>query len=155
MIIDIDRIRSRLSYDKDSGVIRWIHNGKKAGCRDVYLKVRIDGRLIYGHRVAWVIHYGEQPPSFIDHINGDPLDNRICNLRAATKAQNSRNSKTPKKRTCSLKGVTLDKFTGTYKASISINGRLKHIGRYKTELEAHEAYVSAAISRDSEFYRAQ
>ena len=64
------------------------------------------------------------------------------------------NSKTPKKRTCRLKGVTLDKFTGTYKASIGIGGKSRHIGRYKTEGEAHLAYVEEAKRRDSKFFRA-
>lgn len=156
MIIDIERLKSKLSYDPNSGELKWLSQDRLAGCKDVrYIKVRVDRKLCYAHRLAWAIYYNEQPPQIIDHINGNGFDNRICNLRAATQSQNSRNSKTPKKKTCKLKGVTLDKFTNSYKASISINGKAKHIGRFKTEKDAHLAYVYAAKKRDSEFYRAE
>ena len=46
------------------------------------------GKLIYAHRAAWAIHFGEWPKGEIDHINGDASDNRIINLRVVNRTEN-------------------------------------------------------------------
>ena len=54
---------------------------------DGYRRVKINRKLYAVHRLVWVMH-GNDPVPFVDHINGDVLDNRIENLRAATHSQN-------------------------------------------------------------------
>lgn len=63
------------------------------------------------HRVAWLLHYREEPPDVIDHVNGKPADNRIANLRAVTMSENSRNAwkrkTTRAKNTTGISGLTI------------------------------------------------
>ena len=56
-----------------------------------YGRVKINGKSVLAHRLAWALHYGEWPDGAIDHINGIKTDNRLCNLRLATRAQNQQN----------------------------------------------------------------
>ena len=78
---------------------------------------------------------------FVDHIDGNKLNNSIENLRWCTKRQNEtfRNSK-KSEYSSKYVGVCYDKYWNKYKASTRINNKLHNIGTYKTEEEAHEAY---------------
>ena len=71
----------------------------------------------------------------LDHINGDKLDNQIQNLRWANQSTQARNRP-------STKGFCFNKAAGKWHARIKIDGRLKHLGYFKTEAEARAAYVS-------------
>jgi len=102
------------------------------------------------HRFLWQLEYRSLPewPLRIDHINGNPLDNRIENLRVATPGLNSRNqSRNPKNKKSGLPmGVCVSKVGNKdrhYQAQTRINGRLKSLGRYATPNEAHRAYAAA------------
>lgn len=82
----------------------------------------------------------------VDHINGNTLDNRKCNLRICTIAENSRNRNKYKKNASSIyKGVSYDKKKGKWRAIIQINKKSKHIGYYDSELEASIQYDKKAI----------
>lgn len=80
----------------------------------------------------------------VDHINRNPLDNRLCNLRPATRSENAINR--PKTARCKTgyKGVFLSK-SGTYSAAIRVNYTLYHLGTFITKEEAAEAYNKAAL----------
>lgn len=84
---------------------------------------------------------------FIDHANGDPLDNRRANLRICTAADNARNSKAVAGKL--IKGVQL--INGRWRARIRINGHLTHIGSFTREWEAALAYDRAAREHFGEF----
>jgi len=88
--------------------------------------------VYYAHNQDWNIFDSSRDNS-IDHINGIRDDNRIENLRRVTNQQNQFN------RTC--KGYCLDKKSGKWRACIGLNGRTINIGRFKTEEEAHNAYI--------------
>lgn len=76
---------------------------------------------------------------YVDHINGNPLDNRKCNLRIVTMSQNNMNHK-PRKNTISgVTGVTPYKDTGKWDVFIFVNGEEIYLGRYNTIEEAKEA----------------
>jgi hypothetical protein len=106
-------IRATFSYDPDTGVIerkdksrkRRQHTGTVNRRKDTaYAVLCIDGRRLYAHRAAWMHANGDIPDGLvIDHINGNGLDNRLCNLRVVTKAANQRNRRTT--RNGSLHGV--------------------------------------------------
>jgi len=89
----------------------------------------------------------------IDHRNGDRLDNRRANLRAATKAENQRNSRSRRGSSSVYKGVCWDTANGKWKATITVHRRTKHLGRYKSEREAALAYNAAALQHFGEFAR--
>lgn len=76
------------------------------------------------------------PPGFVtDHISGNSLDNRRCNLRSITNQQNQFNRRT-------AKGYT-QLPNGKYRAQLQLNNRFVHIGIYDTEEQAHAAYLEA------------
>lgn len=97
---------------------------------------------LYAHRVAWAIYHGEWP-EVIDHINGDPADNRIDNLRSTTQHENAKNQK---KRFTNSSGITGVRFyapRGKWTASITHNRKDHHLGYFKTAEEAAQARAAA------------
>lgn len=100
------------------------------------------------HRVLWLMKHGRYPSQTLDHANGIRTDNRMCNLREASYAQNNANRKAVRR---GLKGACLDKRTGRYVAQINIRGRNVFLGRHDTEQLAHEAYMEAARAAYGEF----
>ncbi len=87
----------------------------------------------------------------VDHINGNGLDNRKCNLRLATAAQNSRNRRRTGGRSSRYKGVSFIKSKHRYVAEITFNGRRMSLGHFKSEIEAACAYDKAAKKYHKEF----
>ena len=116
---------------------------------DGYLRGSIRGQGIMAHRVAWTLHYGEWPTQFIDHINGDRTDNRIENLRLATRVQNNRNSAVRKDSMSGEKGVIFRR--GQWEARIRHDGKTIHIGTYLTQSECIAAFRAAALILHKEF----
>jgi hypothetical protein len=84
------------------------------------------------HTFAWW-WVNETTPNYIDHINMNKKDNRICNLRPVTNQENSFNS--------NAKGYTFDRYTNKWRAQLNLNGKHICLGRYKTEKEARQAYL--------------
>lgn len=116
----------------------------------VTLNLRVGGQLVtqYLHREIMGVDKGV----LVDHINGNVLDNRRCNLRIATHSQNLMNSK--KKctgRTSRFKGVGLHKSSGLWRANIRINGRLCHLGYFTSEVEAAFSYDMASLKHHGDF----
>lgn len=89
----------------------------------------------------------------VDHINGDRLDNRRCNLRLATHAQNVRNAGMRKDNTSGFKGVCYYPLTKRWTSQINVRGRRKRLGYFSTPEEAHAAYCVAALQHHGEFAR--
>lgn len=116
--------------------------GAEAG--NGYRVGNILGRKYYAHRVVWAMVKGEWPKECIDHINGDPSDNRIENLRAATKSQNGRNRGPQTNNKTGFKGVSLCKENQRWMAQIQIHGVNKFLGYHDTPDLAHAAYKNAA-----------
>lgn len=142
-------IKEVFSYDPATGVIT--RQSKTANCCKIgevvgtvgksgYRRVKIAGQRVMAHRIAWYLTYGLDPSRFIDHINGNPDDNRIENLREATSELNSQN----KRRALSLNRTGLLGVTrrgSRFHARIRHRGVLTFIGIYRTPEEAHEAYL--------------
>jgi hypothetical protein len=156
-----DRLRELLSYDPDTGVFRWnrtrggMRYGEVAGWHGGpgYIQICIDVRPYYGHRLAWLYMTGAFPKEQIDHINRIRDDNRWCNLREATAAQNQGNSIMQSDNKSGYKGVSWNARKKIWCASISISGRTKHLGQFDSIDAARTAYANAAISAFGEFAR--
>ncbi len=148
-----EQLRAALDYEPNSGIFRWrerytnsVKVGDVAGCLHSkgYVHIWIRSAPHYAHRLAWLYVHGEWPRMAIDHINGDKADNRIANLRLATPTLNQQNMrKAGKFSSTGLLGAQVCRFTGLYRARIRVDGRPVEIGRFRTAIEAHEAYVAA------------
>ena len=131
----------------NSGHLVWKKG--RVGCRkgdrigtvrkDGYRVVGINRRSYLYHRLLWFVLKNEQPPEFLDHINGDPSDNRIENLRPATAAGNSQNGDGPISKASGFRGVTLHKPTGLWKATVWANNVSHSGGYFQTAEEAAKA----------------
>lgn len=148
-----DRLKELLSYDPLSGLfIRLVRLGnnskldRSAGIIDThgYLECSVDSKRYRLHRLAWLYMHGEFPIGDIDHINGIRNDNRIDNLRIASRIKNSQNKKNASSNNkTGLLGVFFHKQNKRYTAQIRINGKNKHLGMFDTPELAHQAYLIA------------
>lgn len=100
----------------------------------------------YAHRVIWAIVYGRWPDGEIDHINGNPSDNRITNLRIVTSAENSQNTSIYRNNKTGHHGIWWDEKRRKYQAYITINGVRKSLGRYTDIDEAIKRRCLAEIA---------
>lgn len=98
-----------------------------------YLRLTVDGELMWGHRVAWFYVTGSWPDRAIDHINGDRADNRFSNLRQASWAENLQNRSASVASTSGHKNVFWYKAYSMWQVQITAFGK-KHNGGYFSEL---------------------
>lgn len=145
-MIDLEKLKEFLEYNPDTGIVSWrkdkgrAKKGSQFGCIavDGYRKGAFCARPMKHSRIAWALYYKEQPPEFIDHINGDKADDRISNLRAVTKRQNNRNVLARKNNATRTLGVHFHKRLKKYQVSIKDNfGKQLHLGYYE-DLELAE-----------------
>jgi len=136
--MNIDALKSLLRYNPETGLIYWIAKGKgkikkkAAGTllHSGYLGISIGPKRWQAHRVAWALHHGDWPKDQVDHINGVRTDNRISNLREATNSQNGKNLGLSKANTSGVKGVSFEKYTNRWKATIRVEGKSISLGRF-------------------------
>ena len=88
----------------------------------------------------------------VDHINGNGLDNRRCNLRIATRSQNYHNSGKRIHNTSGYKGVYWDSKRCVWCAAITKDNKRKYLGHFNSAEEAHEAYCEAGRRLHGEFF---
>src|SRR3546814_1707207 len=93
---------------------------------------------------------GKWPPGEVDHRNGARDDNRWCNLRKATKAQNQANARRRRDNTSGVKGVTWNKARKKWVAQIQAGGKRMSLGGFPTIDAADNAYQKAANKRSEE-----
>lgn len=170
--IPVDVIRELLAYDPNTGILTWktrgehhfadngrhsrAHsaakwNGQYAGTQALtavepcgYLHGDVLNMRHKAHRVAWAIYYGRWPDRHLDHINGDPADNRICNLREVTPAENMRNQKMNSANKSGVMGVSWSKPHSKWSAQIKVNRRKIHLGLF------HNIEEAAAVRKAAE-----
>lgn len=173
------KVRELLDYNSETGVFTWLRRPIRSGAElaDKGWNTRFEGKRAAGrphrhghlylniafpvwnsknyaaHRVAWAHYYGEWPPTTLDHVNGNPTDNRIANLRLATGSQNQRNQKRRTDNTSGHKGVSWSNATGKWYAYINVDGRMRSLGRYVDKEAAIAARRAAATKFFGEFAR--
>jgi hypothetical protein len=143
---------TELRYDPMTGLLYWTvdrRNVKKdtiAGslCKiNKYIKIMVNKKNYQAHRVCWYLHYGSFPTNQIDHINGVRHDNRICNLREATDAENRQNSAKRKDNSSGYTGVCWSKKEGKFETRIYVNNKKIFLGYFDSAELAHQTYVQA------------
>ena len=154
----LEYLKTVLNVDLDTGVVTWRERRNCRAGRAVpgaiagwdagkgYRSVTVDQKDIKIHRLVWLFGTGNWPQGHIDHINGHRSDNRFCNLREATQAQNLQNHhgmRTDNK--SGVKGVSFDVDRKKWAAHISVNRKHLFLGRFDTIEEAAEAYRKARL----------
>ena len=158
-MITKDILNELLNYDKESGEFTWKvrvegmfkhksnlsawntrYAGKTAGSVSGtgYVEMRILGSSQKAHRLAMIMTFG-CAPEFVDHINNNRSDNRIVNLREATRSENCRNSVKNSNNTSGVKGVSLLKRTGKWAARIRFCKKLYFLGYFSEIKDAEDA----------------
>jgi hypothetical protein len=154
-------LKELVTYDELTGI--FTRNGQTNGhfighvCGSVngngYRNMVLNQKHYRAHRLAWLYVNGELPDKDIDHINGDRDDNRIANLRIASRAQNLRNTKLSANNTSGYKGVHLNKSTGKFRAGYMVNGKVTIVGDFDTAKKASEEYHKSISKDHGEYYR--
>lgn len=128
-------------YEKVSKY-KW-HVEKKAGNKRYAKHVYREDNKAKTLRMHTLI-MGEPPRGMVvDHISGDGLDNRRSNLRIISRRENSSNRHIRKRSNSQYQGVFHDKRIDRYRARVRVNGKLRVIGSFEREVDAHKAYDGA------------
>lgn len=154
-MITQERLKELFNYDQETGLFTWIAKsrtigGLKAGSltgqtpnSNGYLRISVDSKRDYAHRMAWLYVYGDYPKFDIDHINGNRSDNRIVNLRDVPHIVNSQNLRSATKtNTIGYMGITWSNYAKAWSSAVTVNGKRIHIGYFKDPEKAHQAYLS-------------
>jgi hypothetical protein len=180
IILSPEVLRQLLRYEPDTGKLFWLHRGPewfidgrysaKASCekwnnqyagkeafctlKDGYFSGEVMRKHAFAHRVAWAVYYGFWPDQFIDHIDGNRKNNKIANLRNATKAQNCQNRGASKASVSGLCGVSASRRKKNgWAAYIFREGKNVFLGNFSCKHDAAMAYDAAAIALHGQFAR--
>ncbi|MFV8757422.1 HNH endonuclease signature motif containing protein [Yersinia enterocolitica] len=155
-----ERLKELLNYEPDTGVFTWLVYrsfravaGSVAGRTNMttgYIEIQIAGRRYKGHRLAWLYMTGEQASGHIDHVNEVKVDNRIGNLRVATRAENKRNVGITKANKSGAKGVY--KQGNRWIALAQMDGKKYRLGSFMCVDDAAKAYDSFCQQSYGDFY---
>jgi hypothetical protein len=156
-MFDNKQLKSILNYDPDTGIFRWVNPtnkririGEVAGCFDNdYIRIKIHGKKYLAHRLAW-FYINDEWVELIDHINSNRSDNRIINLRKATKSENGMNRGKNLNNLSGHKGISKTR-NNKYVARFSINRKTVFRKTFDNLPEAIVAYREASIKYHGEF----
>lgn len=150
-------LKQFVHYDPDTGVLKRTHALDRGHNRyekeftptsvtkQGYRQISLFKRPYTVHRLAWFYMTGEWPDE-VDHISGDRLDNRWCNLRSVSSVENRRNMGTPVNNKTGVTGVFYYHRYRKYEVSIQVKGERVYLGRYD------DFNVATAVRKDAEFY---
>lgn len=145
-------LREYLRYSEETGELFWAKQlgacriGSKAGYYDSQGRgtIRLFTFSYPTSRVVWAMMTGKDPKFEIDHIDGNPANDRFENLRDVPHKENMQNRTKPSKRSSSgYLGVFPTRNPNKWCASIHSEGKKHHVGVFDCPKKAHEAYLAA------------
>jgi hypothetical protein len=147
------RLKELLEYNPETGDFHRVVGRKGAGFSGTkagspshgYLTIMVDGKNYRCHRLAWLYVYGEFPNGHLDHINREKTDNRISNLRVASKKQNAENTGIQANNKSGHRGVFWNSQKSKWHARIKHHGKTLHLGFFDDPLNASNAYQTKAM----------
>lgn len=137
-MITQQELKELLDYNPETGIFTWKNASKrKAGTSmySGYIRLNVNKKQYLAHRLIWLYVYGYFP-KYVDHINMNRSDNRLCNLREATNTQNQYNKKLTKRNTSGIKGVSWFERDKNWRARLHVSGKLIHLGYFDSIEEA-------------------
>lgn len=139
-------------FEYRDGDLYW--KPEKAGTIDGggYWQTGIKGRYFKNHRLIFLMHHGYLP-DVIDHVDGDKTNNKIENLRAATRSENNCNTKIPSNNTSGVKGVSWVTKFKKWRVRIYVKRTMYHLGYFNSFEEAVAVSQKARIEHHKEFAR--
>lgn len=158
--VSVGRLRQLFDYNAETGVFLWkVATSSKSPVGSVagvvngagYRVLSVDGKKYLAHRLAWLYVHGVWPKGDIDHINRDKLDNRLINLREATRTQNNVNSKVRSDNTSGYRGVTWHRGSQKWRVTVHLNKKQYQVGMFESLEEAVEAQKAAQSKLHKEF----
>lgn len=129
---EVEYLRKVLSYNEHSGDLTWktkiancTHVGALAGWKSKkYLQITLAGKHYYVHRIIWKMVHGYLANTMqIDHINRNPLDNRLSNLRVVDQCTNLKNQSLPRNNSSGIIGVGFHAHSGLWKGTMCQNNK--------------------------------
>jgi len=158
IILTKELVRSLFNYNSDDGILIWkispsdkVKSGDVAGrISNGYLQTGLKGKKYYNHRIMFLFHHGYLP-EFIDHIDGNRLNNKINNLRECTWQQNHFNRKIQKNNTSGVKGVSWNKPAKKWLARITFKMKVYNLGFFEDIKNAEIAVRKKRLKLHGEF----
>jgi hypothetical protein len=164
--LTLDYAKEHLDYFPETGLFFWkklpnkLNNPKLAsiggqagtGHHSGYVFITLLGKKVAAHRLAWAWN-NEDLPGQLDHINGNRSDNRLNNLRPATRSQNMHNAKLKTVNKSGHKNVQWDSEFQKWRVRVRVDGRRFHIGRFTDKEMAIKAANDFMLANHKEFAR--
>ncbi len=163
-MISHEALKKQLHYDPETGNFTWLRpskfhselTGSEAGTParhrsgKAYWHIGIGGKKYLRSRLAFLYMNGALPDEYVDHINGNSIDDRWLNIRAATGTENALNHHKRAKRGLLPMGVKALK-SGRFQARIAVNLKQLALGAFETPDQAHDAYLKARKEHYGQF----
>ena len=152
---EIAKIKEKLAYSGEAGSFTWrIKSGRQSAGSPAgslwpsgYVGIRVGNKTYLAHRLAWAFVHDEWPSADVDHINRIPSDNRISNLRIASRSQNMANCGLRTTNKSGVKGVHWSSRAQRWIARVQKDGKHGYVGTF-TSLEEATSAVRAAYERE-------
>ena len=147
--MDIDLLVKSFSYDEETGLLIRKSTGAVVGTICVkrsghnQLRAHFNGKAYLVHRMIWAIVHGYNPEKGIDHIDGNPLNNKISNLRLADQDVNNKNKRVYANSKSGISGVSYRERDNIWIARVQCNKKMINIGSFSNLFDAAAARISA------------
>lgn len=173
-----EMLRQLLRYEPETGKlfwkergIEWFKDGSKSAAhncavwnsryadQEAMIAISSNGYRVgaimdhkyLAHRIIMAMQFGEWPTQEVDHINRDKLDNRLQNLRLASRSENARNTRAHNDSASGLKGVMWHPSRSKWRAKIMVHGKAVCLGLFATRHQAFDAYCRASAELHGDF----